>query len=50
MDIKKEDVEALCNRREEIRKEINKLQSEYTAIGNIISAILKNKEIEDDGR
>lgn len=50
MNIKKEDIEILLQRRKEIKQKINKLQNEYNAIGNIISEILKNKEIEDDGR
>lgn len=50
MDIKKEDIQALLDRRKEILQEVNKLNKEYTAIGNIIKEILRNKEIEDDGR
>jgi hypothetical protein len=48
---KKEDIKILLDKRAEILKEINKLEQEYTALGNIISEILKLEEREnDDGR
>lgn len=51
MQIKKEDVKALFNRRKELKEEINKLEKEYTAIGNLLEIIIKIEEREsDDGR
>ena len=40
----KENIETLLKRREEIRIEINKLQKEYFALGEIITFVLKNKK------
>lgn len=50
MQVKKEDIQALLNRRKELLEEMNKLNKEYTALGNIITEILKQKELEDDRR
>lgn len=50
MQVKKEDIQALLDRRKELLEQINKLNKEYTALGNIITEILKQKEIEDDRR
>lgn len=50
MQVKKEDIQALLDRRKELLEEINKLNKEYTALGNIISKILYEKEIENDQR
>lgn len=48
---KKEDIKALLDRRKEILEEINKLNKEYTAIGNILEGIIKLEERNaDDGR
>jgi len=49
--IKREDVNVLLDRRKEIQEEINKLNKEYTAIGNILEQIIRYEEREkDDGR
>lgn len=49
--LKKEDIKALFNRRKEILEEINKLEKEYTALGNLLEEIIKREEREgDDGR
>ena len=50
MQVKKEDIQALLDRRKRLLEEINKLNKEYTALGNIITEILRQKEIEDDIR
>lgn len=50
MQVKKEDIQALLDRRKELLEEINKLNKEYTAIGNIITEIFRQKELEDDRR
>lgn len=50
MQVKKEDIQALLDRRKELLEQINKLNKEYTALGNIITEILKQKELEDDSR
>ena len=50
MQVKKEDIQALLDRRKELLEQINKLNKEYTAIGNIVTEILKQKELEDDRR
>ena len=50
MNIKKEDIQILLERRKEIQEQRNKLDEEYTALGNIIKEILRNKELEDDRR
>ena len=46
----KEDIKILLDRREEIVKEINKLQQEHTAIGNLLTKLfdieLENKHKE----
>ena len=49
---KKEDIKTLLDRRRELLEEINKLQKEYTAIGNIVEEIIRQEERggEDDGR
>ena len=60
----KEDIKILLDRREEIVKEINKLQQEHTAIGNILTKVFDieienkhkeavnriNKQIEEQSR
>lgn len=43
----KEDIRALLDRREEITKEINKLQKEYEALGNAVKLMLDIKEKEE---
>lgn len=50
MDIKKEDIQILLERRKELKEQLNKLNKEYTALGNILKEILRDKEIEDDRR
>ena len=50
---KKEDIKVLLDRRKELLDQINKLQNEYTAIGNILEQIIKLEKDErdvDDGR
>ena len=44
--VKKEDINALLERRREIIEEVNKLQREYAAIGNVVEDILKRREEE----
>ena len=49
--MKKEDVKVLLDRRKEILEEINKLNKEYTAIGNLLEELIRIEEREkDDGR
>lgn len=48
---KREDIQTLLDRRREILIELNKLNKEYTALGNIIEEIFRLEEKEkDDGR
>lgn len=42
----REDIKILLARREEIKNEINKLDKEYTALGNLITEILRYKQEE----
>lgn len=44
--IKKDDIKVLLDRRQDIRNEINKLEKEYTAIGNVVEYILKRRKEE----
>ena len=49
--MKKEDVKILLDRRKEILEEINKLNKEYAAIGNLLEELIRIEEREkDDGR
>ena len=49
--MKKEDVKVLLDRRKQIQEEINELNKEYTAIGNLLETLIKYEEREnDDGR
>lgn len=50
MDIKKEDIQVLLDRRKELLEQMNKLNKEYTALGNIITEIFRQKELENDRR
>ena len=50
MQVKKEDIQALLYRRKELLEQINKLNKEYTDLGNVIKEILRDKEQEDDRR
>ena len=50
MQVKKEDIQALLDRRKELLEQINKLNKEYTDLGNVIKEILRDKEQEDDRR
>lgn len=42
----REDIKILLNRREEIKEQVNKLQAEYKAIGDLIIELHKYKEKE----
>lgn len=44
----KDDIQILLDRRQEIRIEINKLESEYGALGKVITEILRYKQSEKD--
>lgn len=44
----KDDIQILLDRREEIRKQINKLEAEYGALGNVITVLFKYKQKEKD--
>lgn len=44
----KDNIETLLNRRKELQEQINKLQEEYTALGNVITKILKIAEQEKE--
>lgn len=46
--MKKEDIKALLDRRKELLQEINKLNREYTALGNILEEIIKKEEKKDN--
>lgn len=48
--MKKEDVKVLLERRKEIQEEINRLNKEYTAIGNLLEELIKYEERENDDR
>ncbi len=49
--VKKEDIKVLLDRRKELQEKINKLNAEYTALGNLLEEIIKHEEKErDDGR
>lgn len=42
----KENIKILLNRREEIKEELNKLNAEYKAIGDLITELYKYREEE----
>ena len=44
----KNNIQILLNRRNEIRNQINKLESEYQAIGEVIQELLEYKQNEKD--
>ena len=46
----KQDIKILFERRKEIQEQINKLQEEYKALGNVLSKIMEvtEKEIEEE--
>ena len=44
----KENIDILLNRREEIRNQINKLEKEYKAIGEVLTDLYKYKKAERD--
>ena len=42
----KDDIKILLERRKELKEEINKLQEEYTAIGNVLTKVMEVTEQE----
>lgn len=48
MMMKKEDVDALLERRKELKEQINKLNKEYTAIGNLLHELRRYEEKENE--
>lgn len=44
----KNNIQTLLNRRNEIRNQINKLENEYQALGEVIQELLEYKQNEKD--
>lgn len=46
--IKRESIKVLLDRRKELFEEINKLQKEYTALGNVLEEIIRKQKEEEN--
>lgn len=44
----KENIKILLDRRKEIQNQINKLQKEYTALGNVITELYRQEERKNE--